>query len=295
VKLSHDGLDLWYGTPDAPAPLDAVVPRSQASLVVGVHPANPTNGVVVHYRVDGGIVQDVPGRELRTDFDRQTQYFGVTFPTFYTGDLVEYSPVFSCSGRQVPATQVASRFQSKFRLAPKDSRPPQVAPATAQPSLRFVPGLDFVASVAVQFDPPQFIGETPAGMRVNFVVREGTFEGDGFCGRVLQASSDNMIVRPDGMGVVRIRAGFVLEGGAMLDVESGGYVDFGRDGYRRAVAHDLPDRSPLVVSPLIATRHPTYSWLSRIQCVGAGHTHLDAGQAHYHVYAATPRNIPATA
>ena len=82
--------------------------------------------------------------------------------------------------------------------------------------------------------------------------------------------------------------------GALLDVESGGYVDFGPDGYRRAVAHDLPDRSPLVVSPLLATRHAKYKWLSRIQCVGVGQTHLDAGQASYYVYAASPRNVSAT-
>jgi len=93
------------------------MPRSGASLVLGVHPWNPTNAVLVRYRVDGGIVQTAPGRELRTDFDRQTQYFAVTFPTFFTGNVVEYSPVLSCVGRQVPPPHIAHRFPSKFRLA----------------------------------------------------------------------------------------------------------------------------------------------------------------------------------
>src|ERR1700722_9485707 len=65
VKLTNDGLSLWYGTPDAPAPGDGgIVPRSGASLVVGVHPANPTNAVRVQFRVDGGVSQIVPGREF---------------------------------------------------------------------------------------------------------------------------------------------------------------------------------------------------------------------------------------
>jgi hypothetical protein len=102
-----------------------------------------------------------------------------------------------------------------------------------------------------------------------------------------------MIVRRDGMGMVRIRAAFTI-GDAVLDVEAGGYVDFGPDGYRLALAQNLPDRSPLVVSPLIATRHPKYRWLNRVQCVGVGETRLHAGKASYNVYSAMPRDVPPT-
>jgi hypothetical protein len=255
-----------------------------------VSPANPTNAVLVRYRVDGGIVQCAPGREIRVDYDRNSQYFAVTFPAFPTGDVVEYSPTLSCGGRQVPPAHVANRFPSRFRLAAGEMAPTKVVRHSNTNLQRYGAALNFVANVQVQFDPPQFIGETPAGMRVNFFVREGSVEGDGVRGKVMQASSDHMIVRRDGMGIVRIRAAFALDDGAILDVESGGYVDFGADGYRRAVAHDLPDRSALVVSPLISTRHPKYKWLGRIQCIGVGQTHLDAGQAGYEVYAATPRS-----
>jgi len=297
VNVTHEGLSIWYGTPDALAPdEDAVMPRRGSSLVIGVRPSSPTNSVAVRYRVDGGPIQTIPGRELRSDYQRQAQYFGVSFPPFPTGDVVEYAAVLSNAGRQVPAPHLADRFPSRFRLAPRESPAAQpVRQAAAQPEkLRFPARLDFVATVSVDFGEIQYVGDTPAGMRVNFNVREGSVEGDGFRAQVMTGSSDQMIVRRDGMGVVRIRATFGTQDGALLDVESGGYVDFGPEGYQRALAHHLPDRCPLVVSPLISTRHPKYSWLGRVQCVGVGQTHLDVGKACYDVYSALPRDVPAT-
>jgi hypothetical protein len=304
VKLTNDGLSLWYGTPDAPAPFDVeVVPRRGASLIVAAHPANPTNSVQVRYRVDGGTMQEVPGREIRTDYDRNVQYFAVKFPPLTTGNVVEYSPTLSSAGRQCPPAQLADRFRSTFRL-----EGPQASPAQPSRSWRPLPttrtspspqssakqqfgtDLPFVGTVKLQFEAPQYIGEIPWGMRVNLVVREGTIAGGALCGKLLQASADDMLVRRDGMGVVDMRAVIGAEDGAIVDVTSGGYVDFGPDGYRRAVARDLPDQAPIVVSPLLFTKHPKYSWLGRLQCIGVGQTHLDAGQACYDVYAVKVRD-----
>ena len=289
MQFTNDGLSLWYGTPDAPAPGDGgVVRRAGASLVVGVRPANPMNSVLVRYRVDGGRVQSIPGREARTDFERQVQYFSVAFPPFVTGDVVEFSVTLSCVGRQVPAAQLDDRFPSKFRLAPKEAEPkPAVQRSAAVSSVkqRFETKLQFVGDVKVYYGTPLYVGDTPTGMRINFSAKEGTVKGNGFNGKVLEASTDSMIVRSDGMGVVRIRAVLGLDDGAVLDVESGGYVDFGPDGYRRAKNHDLPPHAPITLGPLITTKHPKYQWLSRVQCIGTGHTHLDEGWAGYRVYA----------
>jgi hypothetical protein len=291
MNVSHEGLSLWYDTPDAPAPEAAgLVPREGASLVLGVQPPNPTNTVVVRYRVDGGLVQTVSGRELRTDYARQAQYFGVTFPAFITGEVVEYAPILTCGGRQVPAPHLSARFPSKFRLAPRAVRPVQRPTHSPVPrDQRFTTSLDFVASVVVYFGDPEYVCDTAGGMRVNFFVKEGTLTGEGLNGKVIENSSDQIIVRRDGMGVVRIRAVFAIADGGILDVETGGYVDFGPDGYRQALARALPARSPLVVTPLIATRHPRYRWLSRIQCIGVGYAHLDVGQARYDVYSTSSR------
>ena len=293
MQFTHDGLSLWYGTPDAPAPGDGgIVRRAGASLVIGVRPANPTNSVLVQYRVDGGRVQSIPGGEVRTDFDRQVQYFSAAFPSFIDGEVVEFSVTLTCAGRQVPAAHFADRFPSKFRLAPKEALPKE---APAKPAVhrggaaavkqRFAAKLEFVGDVKVCYGAPLYVGDTPTGMRINFLAREGTVQGNGFNGKVLESSVDSMIVRPDGMGVVRIRAVLGLDDGAVLDVQSGGYVEFGLDGYRRAKNHDLPPHVPITLNPLITTNHPKYRWLSRVQCIGTGYTHLDGGWASYRVYA----------
>lgn len=289
MNFSNDGLTLWYGTPDAPAPGDAgPVPRRGVSLTVGVHPANPSNTVLVTYRVDGGLARTVPGSLLRTDYERKNQYFIVRFPDLPSGTQVAYSVVAGCAGRQVPAHAVASQFPSSFTLAPAAPAPP--APPAAQPPAerRFKLDMRFVATVSVRFDDPQFVTDTADGMRVNFFVKEGSVRGDDVSGQVVPASSDHLLIRPDGIGVIRIDAAFVMEGGGVLDIQSGGYVDFGRSAYEAARRHKLPDRNPLVVTPLIATRHPRYRWLSRVQCIGVGETHLDDGKASYHVYAVVP-------
>ena len=290
MRLTNEGLSLWYGTPDAPAPGDdGVVARRGAALVVAAHPASPFNALSVRYRVDGGQVRTLPARELRTDHDRQVQYFGATFPESLGGDRVEYLPVLTCGGRQVPAPQLANHFPSKFQLAPLPEPKTDVAPGrihqeTSSDARHFTAGLGFVASVSVQFSEIDYVSDTAAGMRVNFFVQYGTVEGEGFKGTVIANSADHLIVRRDGMGEIRIRAAFATADGGKLDVEAGGYVDFGPDAYRRALARDLPDRAPIVVTPLISTRHPRYRWLSRRQCIGVGYTNLDARKACYQIF-----------
>jgi hypothetical protein len=245
--------------------------------------------VLVQFRVDGGRVQSVPGREVRTDFGREVQYFAVAFPPFISGDVVEFSVTLTCVGRQAPAPHLADRFPSKFRLAPREARAaaaPAVRRSAASPvKQQFETKLEFVGDVEVHHGDPLYVGDTPTGVRLNFAARSGIVKGKGFGGKVLESSVDSMLVRPDGMGVVRIRAVIGLDGGALLDVESGGYVDFGADGYERAKRQALPTHAPIILSPLITTKHPKYEWLSRVQCIGTGYTHLDGGWAGYSVYA----------
>jgi hypothetical protein len=290
VKLTHEGLSLWYGTPDAPAPLGDKVSRTDASAIIGVHPANPTNAVNVRYRVDGGLVQNAPGRHLHTDYAKGSEYFVVPFPSFPFGDVVEYGPVLSCGGRQVPSSSMAERFSSKFLLAPKETpRSREKAPPAEPPGQQLVPELGFLAGVTIRIDTPVFVGDTPEGVRIDFFALDGTVVGPKLNGRVLPRSSDHLFVRPDGIGVLRIRAILALDDGAKLEVEEIGNVDFGADGYQRAIAGNLPSRSELVNCPRILTGHPKYLWLNRLQCLGVGRTNLDDRSFHYDIFSVGSR------
>jgi hypothetical protein len=291
VQLSHDGLSLWYGTPDAPAPLDEVVRRDNAVVAVGVHPANPTNAVHVRYRVDGGFVHTAPGREIRTDHDRQTQYFIAKFPWLPVGHAVEYSPMLICAGRQVPAATREERFPSKFLLA--DPEPTAIEPAvSSQSGARWPqPELDFVAAITLHLNPPQFIGETPEGVRVNFYVKHGTVIGPNVSGTVFPSSSDHMMIRPDGVGVIHVRAVVCVDDGALLEITETGYVDFGEDGYRHALAKSLPTQSSFVVTTRVLTAHPKYRWLNRVHCVSQGRTHLEDLVVSHDVFAVKARTL----
>ena len=292
MKLTHEGLSLWYGTPDAPAPLDDVVSRTKASIVVGAHPANPTNALHVRYRVDGGIVQSAAGRHFHTDHEKNSQYFVVSFPPLPVGDVVEYTPLLSCGGRQVPSPALADRFQSKFRLASKEGpRSETKAPRPQTSGPKVAPQLEFLAGITVRIDQPLFVGETPEGIRIDFFALDGTVLGPKLKGRVLPRSSDHMFVRPDGIGVIRVRAIIATDDGAMLEFEDIGSVDFGADGYRRALANDLPSHSNLVICPRVLTGHPKYMWLNRVQCLGAGRTYLDELYFHYDFFAVGSRAL----
>jgi hypothetical protein len=289
LKLTHDGLSIWYGTPDAPAPFEQeVVARDGASLVVGVHPANPTNSVAVHYRVDDGVVQSVPGREFRVDRDHDCQYFAVRFPTFTTGSTVTYWPVFRCGGRQVPPSHPRASAACRFRLAPR--KPSSPSPRVSRPSsagttsLPLEPELSFVARISVHFERIDNVGETPEGVRVDFYADGGSVSGPGISGSVTPGAADHMYVRRDGIGVIRVRAALALVDGAKLEIEDTGSIDFGPDGYARALASRLPSRSTLVISPRILTGHPKYLWLNRTPCLGIGQTNLDLATVDYQLY-----------
>lgn len=295
MKLTHDGLSLWYGTPDAPAPFNQeVVARDQASLVVGVSPSNPTNSVAVQYRVDGGLLHTVPGAEVHVERERNTQYFVVRFPTFPSGDCVEYWPVFRCGGRQVPGAQ--QRFpRSAFRLGASAGSAASKKRAPLAPRRPFpTPELTFMADLDVRLARIEYVGETPDGMRIDFHAEAGLVAGPGIRGRLAPGAVDHMHVRRDGVGIVSVHLVIALEDGAELDVEQNGSVDFGPGGYAKAVAHRLPSRNGVVVTPRIATGSAKYLELNRQAYLAIGETDLDALKVHYQLYAVR-RPTPARA
>src|SRR6266700_6932688 len=107
MRFEHDGMVLWYGTPDAPAPSDTVTvsrgsDQASVTVKVGVQPPSASNLVTVHYNVNGGPPQTVVAGFLQHDVDQKAQYFAVRLPALLVGDKVDYIAICRCPGRQVP-------------------------------------------------------------------------------------------------------------------------------------------------------------------------------------------------
>lgn len=157
-------------------------------------------------------------------------------------------------------------------------------PAAARPE-PLVPGLQFLATVALRFDTPLSIGETADGVRLEFNVH-GSVAGPALLGRIPPAAA-YLLIDQDGVGTINVRAPFLLDDGAVLELDAIGRYDFGEEGYQRAVAGDLPD-SALGWCPRFLTGHPRYLWLNRTQCLGLGLLRPRETRVDYDLFAVVP-------
>jgi hypothetical protein len=296
MRDSHEGLTLWYGTEDAPAPNGVETGRTSIVVTVGVHPANPSNVVSIRYRVDGGPAQSVPARLVRTDYAVQSQYFTATFPDFRAGEVVEYRPILECAGRRVPAS-AAEAFTASFRLGGSfptraDARAEErtslgnrLLAVLQRPRLPY--DLEYLASIAVPLRGPELIGVTPEGIKVNWYwyPNEGIVTGPKLNARVLVLGGDWMTIRRDGIGVMDVRATLETPDGELLYVSYPGVFELGENGYEDFLNQKWPDKATTRTTPRFHTAHGRYQWLNRLQCLGIGEVRMTESVYTYDIYA----------
>jgi len=145
--------------------------------------------------------------------------------------------------------------------------------------------LEHACSYTAQLQaPPEVIGPTPAGLRVNFYVTGGTVTGPRIQGTLRPVGGDWLTFRPDGIGIPDVRATIETDDGAPIDIAYTGVGDLGEDAYDRFLLSELPDRVPLHVAPRFLIAHPDCLWLGRPQCINVGDVDL-ATVVGYDVYA----------
>ena len=127
MRLAHDGMSLWYGTPDAPAPAEVVEAGREVAVTVGVQPADASNRIELFYRTGQGPAKSVTAKWLRNDHSGKVQYFQAHLPAFHAGETVEYTLLCRCAGRQVPSMGKNEPWSS-FRVV---SRAPLMPDAIA--------------------------------------------------------------------------------------------------------------------------------------------------------------------
>ena len=286
MRFSNQQLTLWYGTADAPAPLDCEVEsRRGVSVTVGVQPPSLCNAVTVPYSVDRGLIQTVRAVRLRTDFAQGVEYHRAVFPDFWRGERVAYLPILTCSGRSAPDRETAMTFPSSFRLGGEplarasvsnDARPEQ-CPVESMPSVDRLPfSLEYLASIRVPLKEPETIGVTPEGIMVNWYwfPAEGVVVGPKLNAKVRRLGGDWMTIRRDGIGVMDVRATLETHDGALLYVNYLGHYEMGKNGYQDFLDRRWPVQAPTRTTPRFHTAHPSYLWLNRLQCLGIGEVRM---------------------
>src|SRR5690349_5861818 len=105
MRFENDGMVLWYGTPDAPAPLGTVSAAAGShqaivDLTVAVQPVSASNSVIVRFSVNDGPLQTVSATFSQHNVVQKAQYFVATFPTLQVAAKVDYIAICQCPGRQ---------------------------------------------------------------------------------------------------------------------------------------------------------------------------------------------------
>jgi hemoglobin len=161
------------------------------------------------------------------------------------------------------------------------STPPRSVVSADRNIHRLRPDLTFQAAVALRFESPLSVGETPDGVRLDFTV-QGTVAGPGLNGKFPLCAA-YLRIDVDGVGTIHVRAPLLFNDGAMAEMEATGRYDFGEDGYRRAVAKDLPN-SALGWCPRFFTGHPRYLWLNRALFLGIGELRPREARVDYDLF-----------
>jgi Tc toxin complex TcA C-terminal TcB-binding domain len=132
MEVENEGLTVWYGTEDAPAPGSAVQATSEASITVAVSPPDASNHVEVVYRINEGETQTLVAPWHRTNAARRVQYFRARFPELRVGDTFVYGVVCRCAGRQVAAAGEEGQLPSWFEVV---GPPVGAGSTTAEPPI----------------------------------------------------------------------------------------------------------------------------------------------------------------
>lgn len=134
------------------------------------------------------------------------------------------------------------------------------------------PTLEFLFSLSAQLQPALAVGDSGRGDRQIIHVTDGMVEGPRLTGRVLPGGGDWLVVRPDGVGELDVRATVQATDGALLYLAYRGYLTNLPEVLPRWLAgEDVPrDQYYFATAPFVETGASQYAWLTRTVCVGIG-------------------------
>jgi len=147
------------------------------------------------------------------------------------------------------------------------------------------PQLEFLYELSAYLESPLAIGENPRGNRQIVPVTGGSFEGPRLKGKVLPGGADWLLVRPDGVGEIDVRATLQTDDGALIYVAYRGYLTKVAELLPRwAAGEQIPhEEYYLVATPYFETSAAQYAWLQQVVVIAMGS--LIQGGVSYQVFA----------
>ncbi len=124
----------------------------------------------------------------------------------------------------------------------------------------------------VELDAPLDVGPTPHGVRRIVAITGGSLEGPSVRGTILRGGADWLLVRPDGVVELDIRAAGRLEDGTILYATERGYLRAPPDAMER-IAHGEPVEPGAYAFRVVVsyeTASPRYAWLNGTIGYGIG-------------------------
>jgi len=113
MRVSQEGVSVWYGTPDAPAPSGNVAAGADTSVTVGLQPPDAQASVTVLYRINHGAPRTVTALPTHHDSSGK-QYFRADLSGFKAGDKVEYVAIYRSRSLQIPSNHEAETHVATF-------------------------------------------------------------------------------------------------------------------------------------------------------------------------------------
>lgn len=143
---------------------------------------------------------------------------------------------------------------------------------------------EFLFTLTANVGTPFDVGELAQGRRRISPIEGGEFEGPRLRGRVLPVTGDWMLIRPDGVTVIDVRATLQTDDEALIYMRYQGYRHGPEEVMEALAKGEAVDPSTYYfrITPSFETGAERYSWLNQIVAVGTGRR--DPGGPVYDVY-----------
>lgn len=147
---------------------------------------------------------------------------------------------------------------------------------------------ELLFEMSVTLEEPQNVGATAHGDRRIYYVTGGTFQGPRLRGNVLPGGGDWLLLSPDGVGALDVRATLRTDDGQLIYMHYRGVMHIPPDVGQRMQEGKAVEASEYYfrTTPVYETASEKYGWLNRIVAVGVGTIETREGSSgvSYQVY-----------